>query len=103
MSMFLEGARLRQLGYGGVLAPSAALPGAVNLTIFGPRIASTWDGPPLLASSLPATVIAKGAPPPGLLARVRQIGAPHAEFAAWRSANGAGAVESDADDDAEDS
>lgn len=97
-----EGARLRQLGYGGVLAPSAALPGAVNVTMFGPRIASTWDRPPLLASSLPATVITKGAPPPGLLARVRQIGEPHAEFAAHRSAHMAAAIESDADDHAED-
>lgn len=82
-----EGARLRQLGYTGVLAPSAALPGAVNLTLFGPRMASTWNRPPPLASSLPATVIAKGAPPPGLLAHVRKIGASHADLVAYRSAD----------------
>ncbi|MGH2853069.1 MAG: RES family NAD+ phosphorylase [Solirubrobacteraceae bacterium] len=77
-----EGARLRQeLGFSGVLAPSAALPGALNLTLFGPRTASTWGRPPLLASSLPATIVAKGAPPPGLLARVRQMGATHAGLA----------------------
>jgi hypothetical protein len=73
-----EGARLRALGYAGVLAPSAALPGALNLTLFGPRTVSTWGRPPLLASSLPATIVAKGAPPPGLLPRVRRVGTPHA-------------------------
>jgi len=80
-----EGARLRQLSYSGVLAPSAALPDAINLTLFGARMASTWNRSPLLASSLPATVITKGAPPPGLLAQVRQIGQPHAGLAAYKS------------------
>jgi RES domain-containing protein len=93
-----EGARLRVLGYGGILAPSAALEDAANLTLFGPRMASAWDRPPLLASSLPATIITKGAPPPGLLARVRQIGAPHGGLRAYKSAGAApgatdGAVE----------
>ena len=81
-----EGARLRELGFSGILAPSAALPGAVNLTLFGPRIASRWEQRPLLASSLPATVITKGAPPPGLLARVRQRGMPHAALDAYLKA-----------------
>jgi len=81
-----EGARLRELGYRGVLAVSAALPGEVNLTLFGPRTASTWGRRPLLASSLPATVIAKGAPPAGLVGRVRRIGTPHAGLAAYRLA-----------------
>jgi hypothetical protein len=81
-----EGARLRQLGYSGVLAPSAALPGEIDLTLFGPRMASTWNRPPLLASSLPATVITKGAPPPALLRRVRQQGARHSGLDAYRSA-----------------
>jgi hypothetical protein len=77
-----EGARLRALNYAGVLAPSAALPGATNLTLFGPRMASTWDRPPLLASSIPATIIAKGGPPPGLLASVRRIGTAHRDLVA---------------------
>jgi hypothetical protein len=78
-----EGARLRALDYAGVRTPSAALPGAKNLTLFGPRVASSWDRPHLLASSVPATIITKGAPPPGLLARVRQIGSAHADFVAY--------------------
>jgi RES domain-containing protein len=91
-----EGARLRALGYSGVRAPSAALPDAINLTLFGPRMASTWDRPPLLASSLPATVITKGAPPPGLLAHVRQIGTPHAGLVAYEYARRASAGGADA-------
>jgi RES domain-containing protein len=83
-----EGRRLRDLGYSGVLAPSAALPGEVNLTLFGARIASAWGRPPLLASSVPAMILTKGAPPPGLLARVRQIGAPHAGLGTFQAARG---------------
>lgn len=84
-----EGARLRALSYAGVLAPSAAVPGATNLTLFGPRMASTWDRPPLLASSIPATIITKGAPPPGLLARVRHIGTAHADLVAHTATHSA--------------
>jgi RES domain-containing protein len=69
-----EGGRLRGAGYQGVLAPSAALPGSVNLTLFGPRIASRWGMSPSLASSIPATEIAVGSPPEGIVARVRQRG-----------------------------
>jgi hypothetical protein len=78
-----EGARLRSLNYAGIVAPSAALTGATNLTLFGPKVASTWGRSALLASSIPATIITKGAPPPGLHGRVRQIGAAHAGLAAY--------------------
>ncbi len=78
-----EGARLRRLNYAGVIAPSAALPEATNLTLFGPRTASSWGRATLLASSIPATIITKGAPPPGLLNGVRQIGMAHAELVAY--------------------
>jgi RES domain-containing protein len=72
-----EGRRLRQAGFQGVLAPSAALPGALNLTLFGPRIASSWQARPLLASSIPAAKIAIGAPPEGVVERVRHSGEEH--------------------------
>jgi hypothetical protein len=72
-----EGARLRKEGFSGVIAPSAALPGTLNVTLFGARVMSTWDRPKLLASSIPAMILTKGAPPPGLLLRVRRLGTPH--------------------------
>lgn len=80
-----EGRRLRSLGFAGVLAPSAALPGAVNLTLFGPRLWSTWGVPTRLASDIPACVVAVGAPAPGLAARVRYRGAAHAGWRAYAS------------------
>lgn len=75
-----EGIRLRRAGFQGVLAPSAALPGALNLTLFGPRIASTWQVRPLLASSIPATRVAVGSPPEGVVERVRQRGERHSLY-----------------------
>jgi RES domain len=76
----LEGQRLRAAGYRGVFAPSAALPGAVNLTLFGAKVASSWGVRPLLASSIPATTIAVGAPPEGVVEKVRQQGEAHALY-----------------------
>lgn len=75
-----EGERLRQAGFQGVLAPSAALPGATNLTLFGAKVASTWEIKPLLASSIPATTIAVGSPPEGIVERVRQAGEVHSLY-----------------------
>jgi RES domain-containing protein len=72
-----EGRRLRELGYGGVIAPSAALPGATNVVIFGPRILWAWRRPLVLSATIPAQVAAVGSPPPGLVARVRHFGDEH--------------------------
>jgi RES domain-containing protein len=80
-----EGRRLREEGFQGVLAPSAALPGSLNLTLFGARIASTWRLRPLLASSIPATRIAVGAPPEGIVAQVRHRGEKHAQYEQFRA------------------
>ncbi len=79
-----EGARLRAEGYHGILTPNAALPGACNLTLFGPRVASSWDQPKLLRSSMPTHVVAVGAPPAGLLGRVRRYGDRHSELESFR-------------------
>lgn len=76
----IEGLRLRRAGYQGVLAPSAALPGALNLTLFGAKVASSWGVRPLLASSLPASIIAVGAPPEGVVEKVRQAGEKHSLY-----------------------
>jgi RES domain-containing protein len=76
----LEASRLRAEGYAGVLAPSAALPGTLNLTLFGPRLPSTWGAPPDLRSSIPTCVVAVGSPPRGLAPRVRHVGEAHATY-----------------------
>jgi RES domain-containing protein len=81
-----EGGRLRRAGIQGVLAPSAALPGSCNLTIFGARIASTWQVRPLLASSIPAMRIAVGCPPEGVVERVRHRGERHSLYEEFRAA-----------------
>lgn len=56
----------------GVIAPSAALPGHPNITIFGRRRAIDWDSRPALSSAVPATRAAIGRPPDGLVDRVRR-------------------------------
>jgi RES domain-containing protein len=78
-----EGRRLRNEGHMGVIAPNAALPGALNVTLFGPRVASTWGVPTRLRSSIPACVAAIGSPPPGLVGRVRHRDEPHLGFAEY--------------------
>lgn len=75
-----EGERLRHLGYRGVLTPSAALPGATNVTIFGARILWDWNRAPALASALAATVAAVGSPPQRLVSHVRRIGDAHSGY-----------------------
>lgn len=80
-----EGRRLRELGYAGVLAPSAALPGAVSLTLFGPRRAIAWNETPILASAIPARPLGVGGPPPELVDRVRKFGEVHSGLQAFVS------------------
>jgi RES domain len=75
----VEAERLRKRGFRGVLAPSAALPGAVNLTLFGRRLSVAWDYPQasLMASFIPAKRLAVGRPPDELLPMVRQRSQQH--------------------------
>jgi RES domain-containing protein len=70
-------------GSNGILSPSAALPGSVNLTVFGPRVPVPWNTLTTLASSVPAQKIASGHPPPGLTQRTRYIGQEHSLLAAF--------------------
>jgi RES domain-containing protein len=69
--------RLIEQGARGVISPSAALPGSVNLTLFGPGVAVPWEAAIELASSIPAQKLTTGHPPGGLTAGVRYVGQPH--------------------------
>jgi hypothetical protein len=81
-------AQLRAGGFAGLTAPSAALPGVVNLTLFGPRFPFDDAGgpvPPLPDDVIAASVAADAARPgTGVLAHVRHYGAAHAGYEAWR-------------------
>jgi RES domain-containing protein len=83
-----EGQRLDELGYRGVIAPSAALPGDLTLTLFGGRRAVEWDDEPLVASAIPAKIVTIGGPPPGLVPRVRFFSEDHSEYVAYAVARG---------------
>lgn len=78
-----EGRRLRQLNFAGVLAPSAAIPGVINLTLFGPRRRIQWGTNSQLRSTIPAAIVALGAPNPEISARVRHYGDAHADYEAY--------------------
>ena len=78
-----EGQRLRAAGHAGVLSPSAALPGALNLTLFGAKVAIEWESEASLASAVPAKVLTIGSPPTGLVARVRHYGDSHSGYRAF--------------------
>jgi RES domain len=79
-----EGLRLREAGFSGVVYPSAALPGELNLALFGPRILLPWGAARRLSSGIPAAKLTVGSPPRALLPRVRHIGARHAGFSEYQ-------------------
>jgi hypothetical protein len=56
------------------------LPGAINVTLFGRRISSTWGTATKLASAIPCCIVAVGAPPPGLAARICYVGDRHTGY-----------------------
>lgn len=78
-----EASWLMSRGARGVLAPCAALPGSVDLTLFGPRVAVPWDAAIELASSVPAQKLTTGHPPAGLTGRVRYFGHSHSQLDAY--------------------
>lgn len=77
---------LQSHGVRGLLSPSAALPGSVNLTLFGPRVEVEWTTRAQLASMLPVQRLAEGHPPPGLTSRTRYRGDAHSGLAEYRAA-----------------
>lgn len=66
------GRQIRSDGSPGVIAPCAALDGHHNVTIFGARRKIDWRDRPALARAVPATIVAIGRPPVGLLEQVRR-------------------------------
>jgi RES domain-containing protein len=79
-----EAKRLKSLGARGLLSPSAALPGSVNLTLFGPRSPIAWNTTVKLASSIPTQRLSEGNAPAGLVHRVRFYGRPHSALVDYR-------------------
>lgn len=61
----------------GVLAPCAALPGSLSLTLFGPRSEIRWDAEPRLAMQVPARAIVDGSPGAGVVGATRAFGSPY--------------------------
>lgn len=83
---------LRGAGYRGLLAPSAALPGAVNLTVFGERYeveiatGEVAPGNPDPALWYPVTLVGSSArPPKRALERTVYRGEAHNGFELWRA------------------
>jgi RES domain-containing protein len=70
----------------GLLSPCAALPGSVNLTLFGARVEADWATRTRLASMLPVQRLAEGSPPRSLSRRVCFFGQAHAGLVEYRSA-----------------
>ena len=75
-----EADRLRAMGIGGVLSPSAALPGRTNLTVFGEKVPVAWTTAVTLSSMVPVQKLATGSAPVGLVDQVRYYGQPHREL-----------------------
>lgn len=63
----------------GVIAPCAALPGSLSLTLFGPRSEIRWTAEPRLALQVPAREISVGAPGAGVVRSTRFFGAAYPE------------------------
>lgn len=89
------GDELRAAGYRGVLAPSAALPGATNLTLFGVRYEAVmaydlerWSNPDADVW-LPCTLVAEAAAPPAeLVVKTCFLNAPHAAYRTYLASIG---------------
>ncbi len=75
---------LMDCGVRGLLSPSAARVGSVNLTVFGSRVHIPWNSRATLASAMAAQPISTGPPPTRLAASVRFFGEPHKGLLTYR-------------------
>jgi RES domain-containing protein len=84
---------LREVGFRGLLTPSAALPGAINLTLFGTRheverFSLYGHRNPRPDAYVPVSLAAGAtAPPAHLLRLTRMLGAPHLAYEDWLAAS----------------
>jgi RES domain-containing protein len=69
-----EGLRIVERGGRGTLAPSAAFPGGMTLTLFGPRTEIAWGAESSLSIQIPARHILNGGPGDGLVRDTRFFG-----------------------------
>jgi len=69
-----EGLRIVGAGGRGVLAPSAALPQGVTLTLFGPRTEISWRAEPSLSIQIPGRHVVTGSPGNHLVSYTRFFG-----------------------------
>lgn len=72
-----QGLRIMEAGGRGVLAPSAALPQGVTLTLFGPRTEISWQAEPSLSIQIPARHVVTGSPGDHLVTYTRFFGDPY--------------------------
>lgn len=82
-----EATRLMAAGARGVLAPSAALPQGLTLTLFGPRTEIAWSVEPSLSIQIPARHILRGAPGDGLVRDTRLFGEAYPDLAPRNAQN----------------
>jgi RES domain-containing protein len=68
---------LREQGLAGLLSPSAALPGSLSLTLFGPRVEIPFANERQLSAEMPVHRLSMASPPEGLVQRVRFFGEPY--------------------------
>jgi RES domain-containing protein len=77
---------LRASGVAGLIVPSAALPGANNLVLFGVRVIHPYLAVPFNTVECPTGHLSDGARTPAEVASlVRWFGAPHPALESWRT------------------
>lgn len=77
--------RLREAGVPGMVVPSAALPGAETVVLFGPRLAHPYLLEPVDPDQVATSHIAEALVPAEILPLVRHKGTGHLGFVEWRA------------------
>lgn len=78
--------RVREAGAQGMVVPSAALPGTLNVVLFGARVSAPYLIDPLSPLDVPASITADGGrPPTGLAEAVRYRGDLHRGLEAYKA------------------